>query len=92
MKFEVLLNVYLTWHLLLKQVVGLLGQLGHAMCFCSGFRVKGEAGSACRFGQVLNTGSRSYIRCEGGLHGQIGWDRGVGQAGVGSGSCRKRND
>lgn len=92
MKFELLLNVNLTWQLLLKQLILFLRQLDHVMRVCSRCRVKGEAGSACRLGQVLHTCSRPYIiRCEGGLDGQIGWDGGVGQGGAWSGSCRKRN-
>lgn len=89
MKLEVLLNAYLTWHLLLLQVIVLLG---HTMCFCIRFRVEGEADCTCRIGQLLSTCSRSYIRCEGGLHRQIGWDRRVSQGGAGSGSCRKCNN
>ena len=92
MEFEMLLNVYLTWKLLLKQVIRLLGHLCHAMRLCSRCRVKGEAGSACRIGQVVNISSRHHIRCKGRLHRQIGRDRWVGQGGARSGSCRERNN
>lgn len=88
MQFEMLLNVYLTWQLLLmEQVIGLLGHLSHAVRFCSGCGVEDEAGGARGVGQVLDT----RTGCED-LHGQIGGDRGVGQGGTGSGSCRECNN
>lgn len=85
MKLEVLLNVYLTWQLL---VVSLLRQLRRVACFCGGFRVKNDAAGARRVGQVLNACSGTYIKREGGLGRQVGGDRRVGQIGDGSGVCR----
>lgn len=88
MKFEVLLNVYLTWQLLLQLVVRLLLQVAAVKCFCGWFRVQGEAGGAYRVWKVLNTSARPDIRCDGGR--QVGWERGVGQGE--DGSCRKCNN
>ncbi len=92
MQFEMLLNVYLTWQLLLKQLIRLLWHLILPLHFCSGCRVKGEAGSARGAWQLLNTRFRCRIRCVGRFHRQIRWDRGVGQGGAERRSCRKCNN
>lgn len=84
-----MLNVYLTWQLLLK-VIGLLRRLSFTLHFCGWCRVEGVADGAHWVRKVLDTHSRHHIRCEGGL--DIRWGRGVGQGGAGSGSCRKCND
>lgn len=91
MQFEVLLNVYLTWQLLLRQVFGWLRHLDHALCFCSGCGVEGKFISARWVGQDFITCPRHHIGCEG-LHWQIGRDRGVGQGWARAGSCRECNN
>lgn len=75
MKFELLLNVYLTWQLLLQQLVRLLGHLKAALGFCS------------RHG--VEVGFRHHIRCELGLPGQIGRDRGTCRGGAETRSRRE---
>lgn len=92
MQFEMLLNVYLTWQLLLKQIIRFFRHLSPTLPFCSRRRVKGEPSSARGIGQVLTSCFQHHIGCEGGLHRQVGWDRGVGQGGAVSGSCRKCNN
>lgn len=72
-KLEMLLNVYLTWQLLLlKLVLRLLGQLSPVVCSrrCFGVRVKADCTGSV--GQVLDTCCRDCMRGEGRLYREIG--------------------
>lgn len=70
MQLEVLLDVQLTWQLLL-QFIRLLGHLSHGLLLCSCARIEGEAVSAHRHRWVFGTGFRYQVGCEVRLPRQI---------------------